>query len=416
MSSSWADDEDDVPCSPVPQIQRPTASVATQPRPSLLAPSLPDRDSRDPRTPRAAAPAHSRAPDLPKSKGVQGQRADIARLQQQLNTGTGPVSTLADRMGANPWKVAAPAAPNGNNAAAGSTPRQSHAAPEPQRKPLVLAPRTQPLAASDPGSAGISTPSDAAAPGTSGSANTSSKPSTPKSDPFGGARPVDSTKAAEIRQKLLEEKAQKEAIRRTEVQPAQEKSAKQESDKDSSRHNQDERPSSARGGWGGGTNRGRSGDRASSDTVEVKILQRSVEKLAISQPPSSAGLQSADSSASSSTARQVQGAQSASGPGKGAKASTPREPKRTDADHTAPASAVPPTPPSKHHSDASADSSGRGKALPQSPKLAPAAGNSVIAAASASDGTPSNRGKSKKKDGAVKGKHAADDLPLPYDK
>lgn len=414
MSSSWADDEDDVPCAPVPQIQRPTASVATQPRPSLLAPSLPDRDSRDSRTPRAAAPAHSRAPDLPKSKGVQGQRADIARLQQQLNVGTGPVSTLADRMGANPWsKVSAPATPNGNSAAAGSTPRQSHVATEPQRKPLVLAPRTQPLAASDPGSAAVSTPSDAAAAGTSGSANTSSKPSTPKSDPFGGARPVDTTKAAEIRQKLLEEKAQKEAMRRAEVQSAQEKSAKQESDKESSRHNQDERPSSARGGWG--SNRGRSGDRASSDTVEVKILQRSVEKLAISQPPSPAVVQSVDSPASTSNARQFQGAQSAPGPGKGAKASTPREPKRTDPDHPAPASSAHPAPPSKHHPDASADGSGRSKGLPQSPKLAPASDNSVIAAASASDGTPSNRGKSKRKDGAVKGKHA-DDLPLPYDK
>lgn len=64
----------------------------------------------------------------------------------------------------------------------------------------------------------------------------SSKPPNPKSDPFGGARPVDTTKAAEIRQKLLEEKAQKEAIRRAEVQSAQEKSAKQESDKET--HNQ----------------------------------------------------------------------------------------------------------------------------------------------------------------------------------
>jgi hypothetical protein len=50
-------------------------------------------------------------------------------LQNQgLNTGTSPVCTLAHRIGANPWKDAAPAAPNGNNAAAGSTPGQDDAA------------------------------------------------------------------------------------------------------------------------------------------------------------------------------------------------------------------------------------------------------------------------------------------------
>jgi hypothetical protein len=35
-----------------------------------------------------------------------------------------------------------------------------------------------------------------------------------KPDPFGGARPVDSSKAAEIRQKLLEEKASPASIQR----------------------------------------------------------------------------------------------------------------------------------------------------------------------------------------------------------
>jgi hypothetical protein len=67
---SWADDEDDVPCAAVPSFQQPTAAIVSQPRPSLLAPSLPERDSRDSRTPRAAASAHaishSRAPDSAK--------------------------------------------------------------------------------------------------------------------------------------------------------------------------------------------------------------------------------------------------------------------------------------------------------------------------------------------------------------
>lgn len=157
---SWADDHDDDPCAAVPPFQ-PTAAVApTQPRPSLLAPSLPDRDSRNPRAAPVAVP-HPRAPDTPKGafltaqastarahntsagKGHQGQRDDIARLQKNLSNASGPVSTLADRMGANPWSK--PATPVGPHAAAAVTPRQLQAAPEPQRKPLVLAPRTQPL-------------------------------------------------------------------------------------------------------------------------------------------------------------------------------------------------------------------------------------------------------------------------------
>lgn len=162
---SWADDEDDVPSAAVAPFHPSIAAVASQPRPSLLAPSLPDRDFResrapDSRTPRASA-AQPRLADNPKSacstsapptspsysafaaKGVQGQRDDIARIQRKLSSATGPVTTLADRMGENPWsKSAAPATPN---AAAVGTPRQSQPAPEPQRKPLVLAPRTQPL-------------------------------------------------------------------------------------------------------------------------------------------------------------------------------------------------------------------------------------------------------------------------------
>jgi hypothetical protein len=77
------------------------------------------------------------------AKGHQGQREDIARIQQKLSNASGPVSTLADRMGSNPWSK--PAAPVGANNAAVGAPKQLQAAPEPQRKPLVLAPRTQPL-------------------------------------------------------------------------------------------------------------------------------------------------------------------------------------------------------------------------------------------------------------------------------
>jgi hypothetical protein len=70
-----------------------------------------------------------------------------------------------------------------------------------------------------------------------------------KSDPFGGAQPIDSKKAAETRQKLLEEKvspcadamahilfshafsqAKLDASRRSEVQPAHEQPAKQDKD------------------------------------------------------------------------------------------------------------------------------------------------------------------------------------------
>ena len=158
---SWADDEDDVPCAAVTSFQQPVAVVAQQPRPSLLAPSLPDH-TRDSRTPRVAAAPQSRAPESSKcaniatlphilltqcsaAKGHQGQRDDIARIQQKLSSASGPVSTLADRMGANPWVKSG--APAGSNAAAVGTPRQLQAAPEPQRKPLVLAPRTQPLPA-----------------------------------------------------------------------------------------------------------------------------------------------------------------------------------------------------------------------------------------------------------------------------
>lgn len=73
-----------------------------------------------------------------------------------------------------------------------------------------------------------------------------------KSDPFGGARPIDEKLAAERRQKLLEEKvgpryvrdvfiliafqAQLEATRRAEAKLSLELSAKQPSDKDASKH------------------------------------------------------------------------------------------------------------------------------------------------------------------------------------
>jgi hypothetical protein len=131
----------------------------------LLAPSLPDRD---PRASRVAAAPHSRAPDVPKcaiycfssytfcpdqpfaAKGHQSQRDDILRLQKNLSNASGPVSTLADRMGSNPWSKQPSATVGINNATSTGTPRPVQAAPEPQRKPLVLAPRTQPLPVSDP--------------------------------------------------------------------------------------------------------------------------------------------------------------------------------------------------------------------------------------------------------------------------
>ena len=142
------------------------------------------------------------------AKGPQGQRDDIARIQQKLSNASGPVSTLADRMGANPWSK--PAAAAGNSAPAIGTPRQPQAAAEPQRKPLVLAPRTQPLPVL-PVQAQLAAAAVPAAVTPSSEPNKSSSsqppvPSKPKSDPFGGARPVDESKAAEIRRKLQEEK------------------------------------------------------------------------------------------------------------------------------------------------------------------------------------------------------------------
>jgi hypothetical protein len=66
-----------------------------------------------------------------------------ARATAKLSNASGPASTLADRMGANPWSK--PAAAAGNSAPVIGTHRQPQAAAEPQRKPLVLAPRMQPL-------------------------------------------------------------------------------------------------------------------------------------------------------------------------------------------------------------------------------------------------------------------------------
>ena len=172
---------------------------------------------------------------------------------------------------------------------------------------------------------------------------------------------------------------------------------------------QDERPSSARGGWG------RTGDRASSDSVEVKILQRDTEKLALSQPPHSAAVQSVDAPSAAGAARQNPGA---AGGGKGAKASTPRDPKRTDSDHSAASSAaIKGTPLSpKLHSAVTGDGSSHGKAPPKSPNLGPAAASTVVAAAAAAAAsTPSNRGKGKRKDAGGKGKGCSEDLPLPFD-
>jgi hypothetical protein len=138
-------------------------------------------------------------------------------------------------------------------------------------------------------------------------------------------------------------------------------------------------------------------DSASSDAGGVKILQRATEKLAISQPQPPIG-----------------------GAGKGAKATTPREPKRTDCDQSAvsaPAAAkgAPQSP--NLHAAAAGDGSGRMKPAPQSPNLGPAAAAVVDAAAAAARGTPSNRGKGKRKDVGGKGKpsQGADDLPLPFD-
>ena len=172
---------------------------------------------------------------------------------------------------------------------------------------------------------------------------------------------------------------------------------------------QDERPSSARGGWG------RTGDRASSDSGEVKILQRDTEKLALSQPPHSAAVQSVDAPSAAGAARQNPGA---TGGGKGAKASTPRDPKRTDSDHSAASSAAikgPQLSP-KLHSAVTGDGSSHGKAPPKSPNLGPAAASTVVAAAAAAAAsTPSNRGKGKRKDAGGKGKGCSEDLPLPFD-
>jgi hypothetical protein len=154
----------------------------------------------------SSSPSHATSA----AKGPQGQRDDIARIQQKLSNASGPVSTLADRMGANPWSK--PAAAAGNSAPAIGTPRQPQAAAEPQRKPLVLAPRTQPLPVLPVQAqlAAAAVTSHAALTPSSEPSNSSSSqppvPSKPKSDPFGGARPIDESKAAEIRRKLQEEK------------------------------------------------------------------------------------------------------------------------------------------------------------------------------------------------------------------
>ena len=143
----------------------------------------------------------------------------------------------------------------------------------------------------------------------------------------------------------------------------------------------------------------------------MKILQRSAEKLAISQPPP-AVVQLVDAPDSSPAARQAHGA------GKGAKASTPREPKRNESDHATAPPSEPPTPPQpkQHVAAAAGGGGGRGKGPPKSPNLGPAASSAVIAAAAAAaDGTPSNRGKSKRTERGGKGKAQGDDLPLPYD-
>ncbi len=98
-------------------------------------------------------------------------------MQQKLSNATGPVTNIYDRMGSDgPWSKSATSA--STNAAAVGTPRQSHAAPEPQRKPLVLAPRTQPLPAfsvADQSSARIEAPATAVA----SAAAAVSKPITP---------------------------------------------------------------------------------------------------------------------------------------------------------------------------------------------------------------------------------------------
>ena len=147
----------------------------------------------------------------------------------------------------------------------------------------------------------------------------------------------------------------------------------------------------------------------------MKILQRSTEKLAISHPPP-AVVQPVDAPDSSPAARQAHGA---GWSGKGAKASTPREPKRSESDHASAPSSELPTPPQpkQHVAAAAGGGGGRGKGPPKSPNLGPAASSAVIAAAAAAaDGTPSNRGKSKKTERGGKGKaQGADDLPLPFD-
>ena len=177
---------------------------------------------------------------------------------------------------------------------------------------------------------------------------------------------------------------------------------------------QDERPSSARGGgWGG---RGRSGECASSDTVEVKILQRSMEKVAITHPSSPAVVQTVDAPVSAGGARHGQGAHGAGGGGKGAKASTPRHDDIQHASSTAPVIRGHPHSP-KLDAAAAVDATGRAKGPPKSPNLGPAAASVVTAAAAAADGTPSNRGKGKRKESGGKGKppQGTGDLPLPFD-
>jgi hypothetical protein len=127
----------------------------------------------------------------------------------------------------------------------------------------------------------------------------------------------------------------------------------------------------------------------------VKILQRSTEKLAISQP-------------------------SLGGAGKGAKATTPREPKCNDSDQSVvspPAVAKGSLQSPNLSAAVASDGSGRVKVPPKSPNLGPAAAAVVDAAAAAARGAPSSRGKGKRKDPGGKGKpsQGADDLPLPFD-
>ncbi len=84
---SWADDVDEVPNAAVHSFKPPVVAGATLPRPSLLAPSLPEggnsRDSRDGRTPRPAA-AVPRALDNPKCAFAASRASPLLPLTQVL--------------------------------------------------------------------------------------------------------------------------------------------------------------------------------------------------------------------------------------------------------------------------------------------------------------------------------------------